>query len=167
MLVNIPSHTFWPRIQSHHGIKYQIYLNRFRNKRNTQKQILTQQIQFLKKSPLPCLSAFWLSEEGVEMSGLFAYKHCSRDCHRRCTWHRESRARDDFHVQIPSARAGHIIISSAPAVSLSHSPTFPGLCGQLCAPSSSTSIMYITFTCIQFAFFQSSSDVRGGILSTR
>lgn len=51
MLVNIPSHTFWPRIQSHHGIKYQIYLNRFRNKRNTQKQILTQQIQFKKKAP--------------------------------------------------------------------------------------------------------------------
>lgn len=25
-----------------------------------------------------------LSKEGVEMSELFAYKHCSRDCHRWC-----------------------------------------------------------------------------------
>lgn len=72
-------------------------------------------------------------------------------------------ARDHFHVQIPSARTVHIIISSAPAVSLyvpqSHTPRslwttlspFP-------PPSSSCTLhLYIFYS----LFFQRNSEARG------
>lgn len=119
-----------------------------------------------KKSPLPCLSGFWLSEEGVEMSGLFAYKHCSRDCHRWCTWRSESLSERRFSCanSICTYSAHYYFISTrcqSVCPTIPHSQVSVDNSEPLPPPPLPSCTLHLYLFNSPFSFFQSNSEVMG------